>query len=53
MSIEKFHSSIQSKGEGGALFAALRLLNVADPLRVRQADDSEPYDGWDPWAAAQ
>lgn len=50
MSIDKFHSSIQSKSESGALFVALRLLNAADPLSVREAGDSTPHSGWDPWA---
>jgi hypothetical protein len=52
MSIDKFHSSVQAKGEKDALFAALRLLNGAHPSVVRNSDGSAPSGSWEPWAEA-
>jgi hypothetical protein len=52
MSIEEFHVSVQSKGRNDLLFAALRLLNAADPVVVCRSEGEGPDGSWEPWTSA-
>ncbi|HXU44240.1 MAG TPA: hypothetical protein VN783_01835 [Thermoanaerobaculia bacterium] len=53
MSIEKFHETLQSAGDGGQLLSALRALNRIDLAQVQAAPAGDQPSNWASWEAEQ